>query len=87
MHICLLPYPLGIYKELYLRKDRGAQSISQVPDTDFKADECILRTTFSMFSVSPHILIWGIHKHVLESLFQNCVISNWNHPKNSETLR
>lgn len=58
------------------------------------ADECMLRTTSSMLSVPPHRLIWGIHKLVLESLFQNLwissrillVISNWSCLKNSERL-
>lgn len=30
IHICLLPYPLDIYKDLYHRRDRGAQSVSQL---------------------------------------------------------
>lgn len=58
------------------------------------ADECMLRAISSMFSVPPHRLIWGIHKLMLESLFQNLlissrvllVISNWSCLKNSERL-
>lgn len=59
------------------------------------ADECMLRTTSSMFSVPRCRVIWGIHKLVLESLFQNLLIScrillvtsNWSCLKNSERLR
>lgn len=73
----MLLYPLGIHKDPDLRKDREAESISQLT----KAEKCILRTTCSMSSVSPHFLMGRIHKRVLESLFQNCVISNWSCPK------
>lgn len=73
---------LWAFPRIWISEQTGAQSISQLTKQ--------MNAYWEQPSLCPQclpILIWGLHKHILESLFQNCVISNWSCPKNSETLR
>lgn len=71
---------LWAFTRICISEKTGAQSISLTKQ---------MNAYWEQSSACPQclpILIWGIHKHVLESFVQNCV-SNRSCPKNSETLR